>query len=66
MIMFDYTKPIEPLIGLQCSDKKYTCLRWREEAGLFRMSECHSMIVGNYRGISGIGPTMLVEWGKND
>lgn len=66
MIMFGYTKPEGLLIGLQRSDKKYTYLHWSEEDGLFMLSWFHSMIVGCYEDTSGIGPTMLVEWGKND
>lgn len=62
MILLDLTSESTLLIGLQRSDKRYTYLHWKISEGLFQMSSYHTMIANNYKNISGIGPTMLVEW----
>ena len=64
MILFDKTGENVQYIGMQKFNKRYSYLHWRREDGLFKGSSFHTMIAGNYKNISGIGPTILVDWGE--
>lgn len=63
MILADLTNPEEftCMVAVQKSSNAYVYTHW-DSISKFHMSSYHTQIAGNYDGIIGIGPTILVEW----
>ena len=60
MILMDQTND-ELMIGIQRANNDYLYLSWGGWKN-YKLQSYHTQIPDNYEGISGIGPTILVEW----